>query len=115
MIDDDRTGDVMHHNVVELEVGHRQRDGVCLDIWFGLPCLDPDTVHPVDYGAVLHKNASNIPVSWLLPRLPVLMPCPGPQVTLDTVRLLVTDPIDMQSSPVPIWDSEMVVMFELHM
>lgn len=41
--------------------------------------------------------------SWLyLPRLPILIPCPGPHVTLSTRRFFIPSPTETQSSPVEI-------------
>uniref|UniRef100_A0A6N2MID2 Uncharacterized protein n=1 Tax=Salix viminalis TaxID=40686 RepID=A0A6N2MID2_SALVM len=42
-----------------------------------------------------------------LPKLPTLMPCPGPHVTPVTCSSSVPSPTEIQSSPVPIFESIM--------
>lgn len=46
------------------------------------------------------------------PRLPILMPCPGPHETYDIVTFLVPSIMDMQSSPVAITDCEILMSWE---
>ena len=47
-----------------------------------------------------------------LPRLPMLIPWPGPHLTLWIVTSLLPSPREIQSSPVPIVVSETVISFE---
>ena len=47
-----------------------------------------------------------------LPRLPTLMPCPGPHVTLATSICLLPSPREMQSSPVAILDIVIAILFD---
>ena len=46
---------------------------------------------------------------WYFPRLPTLIPWPGPQVTWLTVTSWAPAPTEMQSSPVPILALVMVI------
>lgn len=46
---------------------------------------------------------------WYFPRLPTLMPCPGPHVTLRTVTCSLPSPRDTQSSPVLMLESVMLI------
>ena len=48
-----------------------------------------------------------------LPKLPTLMPCPGPQVILVTVTFSQLWPIETQSSPVPMTLLEMLINVEV--
>lgn len=52
---------------------------------------------------------------WYLPKLPTLMPWPGPQVIPSTVTCWAPSPRDTQSSPVLISAPEMVIPFDLPM
>jgi len=47
-----------------------------------------------------------------LPRLPMLMPCPGPHVTLVMLICLLPSPREMQSSPVAIFDIVIAILFD---
>ena len=49
---------------------------------------------------------------WYLPRLPKLIPWPGPQVTWLTVTSSVPSPMEMQSLPIPILALVMVMLDE---
>lgn len=50
-----------------------------------------------------------------LPRLPTLIPWPGPHVTLLILTCLAPSPIEMQSSPVPMFESVMTTPVECPM
>lgn len=53
--------------------------------------------------------------SWPLPKLPILMPWPGPQATPFTSIDWLPDTMDTQSSPVPMTDLDILMFLEVPM
>jgi hypothetical protein len=101
LIKNDGIADLIHENVLKYKIGSRAKG------WKS-PCFDSHSISSAAKGAVFYEDSVDI-ISFFLPRLPMLIPCPGRQKTFEIWTSLVPDSMAIQSSPVPIVELEILM------
>ena len=71
-----------------------------------IPFVVPVRLHCITFSPMTSFSPA------FLPRLPTLMPWPGPHNTLKMVKLVQPEPMEMQSSPVPMTELATWILVE---